>query len=108
MPTQTHSFMDEKKQQAYPKGHFPVHICVTATHTTADALSLLEQFIQRMEVKYPLAILDKPSGTASQAEATLSVPFPDRENIRIDFNIFASEMDDTYGSALYFHMESAF
>ena len=100
--------MDEKKQQPYPKGHFPVHLSVTAKGTTADPLSLLQQFIQRVEVKYPLAIQQPPSGTPSLAEAILSVPFPDRENIRIDFNLFSSEMDDTYGSTLYFHMESAF
>ena len=108
MTTQTHSFMDEKKQKAYPKGHFPVHINVMSKNKNADALSLLKQFIKRMEEKYPLAIQAEPSGEASQAEATISVPFPQRENIRIDFNIFSSEMEDTLGTPLYFHMESAF
>ena len=100
--------MDEKKQQSYPKGHFPVHISVTAKSTNANTLSLLQQFIQRMEAKYTLAIQQAPSGTPSLAQATISVPFPDRENIRIDFNIFASEMEDVHGQGLYFHMESAF
>lgn len=100
--------MDENKQQSYPKGHFPLHLTVTAKGTTADSLSLLQQFIQRMEAKYTLAIQQPPSGTPSLAEAILSVPFPDRENIRIDFNIFSSEMDATYPPTLYFHMESAF
>ena len=86
--------MDEKKQQVYPKGHFPVHISVTGKSMNGDALSLLEKFVEQ-------------SGE-TKAEATISVPFPDRENIRIDFNIFASEMEETCGKELYFYMESAF
>ena len=100
--------MDENKQQSYPKGHFPLHLTVTAKGTTADSPSLLQQFIQRMEAKYSLAIQQSPSGTPSLAEAIISVPFPDRENIRIDFNLFASEMESIHGNGLYFHMESAF
>lgn len=99
--------MDEKKQQAYPKGHFPVHISVTGKSMNGDALSLLEKFIEQSGEKYPLAILEKPSGEATKAEATISIPFPDRENIRIDFNIFASDMEETCGKELYFYMESA-
>jgi hypothetical protein len=99
--------MDKKEQNSYPKGHFPVHISVTGKSMNGDALSLLEKFVEQSGEKYPLAILEKPSGEATKAEATISVPFPDRENIRIDFNIFASDMEETCGKALYFYMESA-
>jgi hypothetical protein len=100
--------MDKKEQNSYSKGHFPVHISVTGESTHGDALSLLEKFIQQAGEKYPLAIQQSPTGDATKAEATLSVPFPDRENIRIDFNIFASDMESIHGNGLYFHMESAF
>ena len=100
--------MDKKEQNSYPKGHFPVHISVTGKSMNGDALSLLEKFVEQSGEKYPLAILEKPSGEATKAEATISVPFPDRENIRIDFNIFASDMEETCGTELYFYMESAF
>ena len=100
--------MDKPEQKNYPKGHFPVHITVDASHHTSDALQLLNRFIILMQKKYALAIISSPTGTPPHAEATLSVPFPDRENIRIDFNIFTSEMEDEHGTGLYFHMESAF
>ena len=99
--------MEKKEQNSYPKGHFPVHISVTGKSMNGDALSLLEKFVEQSGEKYPLAILEKPSGEATKAEATISVPFPDRENIRIDFNIFASDMEETCGIELYFYMESA-
>ena len=99
--------MDKKEQNSYPKGHFPVHISVTGKSMNGDALSLLEKFVEQAGEKYPLAILEKPSGEATIAEATISVPFPDRENIRIDFNIFSIDMEETCVKDLYFYMESA-
>ena len=99
--------MDKKEQNSYPKGHFPVHISVTGKSMHGDALSLLEKFVEQAGEKYPLAILEKPSGEATKAEATISVPFPDRENIRIDFNIFASDMEETCGKDPHFYMGSA-
>lgn len=49
-------------------------------------------------------------GHAPWAEKHIAVPFPDRENIRIDYNIFSSEIDDECGCAtrFHFHMESDF
>jgi hypothetical protein len=55
-----------------------------------------------------LAIVKALSGNTQQAEAVIAVPFADRETIRVDFNIYASEMEDKHGMGLYFHMESAF
>lgn len=89
---------------------FPVHLSVENRSDKACAKTLLDSFIEQMTHKYELITLIPSSGTSSQAEATISVPFADREHIRIDFNIYASEMEDTYGAGtgLYFHMESAF
>ena len=59
--------------------------------------------------KYDLYIISNSQlSRTNQAEATIAIPFPDRENIRIDFNIFASEVEDEGYHSLYFHMESAF
>lgn len=71
-------------------------------------LSILSQFIDLARQRYDLALLSSPAGTSTHAEAIFSVPFPDRERIRIDFNIFASDIESTHGTGLYFHMESAF
>ena len=100
--------MNEKKQTNYPKGHFPVSISVEDRNTYGNASILLEKFIQQAEEKYPLVIVKQSQGDASHAQAVVSIPFPDREHIRIDFNIFASEAENEYGQGLYFHMESAF
>lgn len=100
--------MDKKRQNTYPKGHFPVRISIDASKAKGDAIGLLRTFIQKAAEKYPLALVEEASGDTTQAQAVISVPFPHREDIRIDFNIFASEMEEKDGLGLYFHMESAF
>ena len=100
--------MDKKEHNIYPQGHFPVHIIVEGKNTMADALCLLEQFIEQSREKHPSAVVKQPTGNSTHAEAFITVPFPDRENIRIEFNIFASDMEDEHGTGLYFYMESAF
>lgn len=100
--------MDKKEHNIYPKGHFPVHIIVERKNTKADALYLLKKFIDQSGEKHPSAVVKQPTGDVIHAEAFISVPFPDRENIRIEFNIFASDMENEYGTGLYFYMESAF
>lgn len=100
--------MDKKEQNIYTKGHFPVHIIVEGKNTKADALVLLGKFSDQTLQKHPSSVVEQPIGDDTHAEAVISVPFSDRENIRIEFNIFASEMEDEYGIGLYFYMESAF
>ena len=87
---------------------FPLHISAESHSESADAPTLLRRFIEQASHQYDVTILSPVSGTPTQADATISVPFADRERFRITFNIFASEMDDTYGTDLFFHMESAF
>lgn len=113
--------MTNTEQHTHPRGFFPVHISicenllkkeipaeVAACHEI-DIKQLIDRFILLAKEKYDLRIIsDSQITKANQAEATIAVPFPDRENIRIDFNIFASEAEDEGGSNLYFHMESAF
>lgn len=127
MSYQNQQIMEKSEQIKYPKGHFPLHLSTTLVetpktiplslspdshHASFDsqpiALHCLEQFISLMKRKYDFSVLDAPVGDATHAEAFISVPFSERENIRIDFNIFASDIEATYGSHLYFHMESAF
>ncbi len=107
--------MEEKtEQQTLRKGFFPVRISVemqTAERWADQAEELLHTFVQKMAEKYDLQVLNQPHKSAStirRAEGVIAVPFPDRERIRIDFNIFASEMEEEHGTELYFHMESAF
>lgn len=113
--------MNNTEQQTYPKGFFPVHIsiCVNTSskESTADDATchkidiklLVDRFILLAKEKYDLYIISNSQlSRTNQAEATIAIPFPDRENIRIDFNIFASEVEDEGYHSLYFHMESAF
>lgn len=50
------------------------------------------------------------NGSTAWAETHIAVPFPDKEMIRIDYNIFSSLMDEECGNAtrFHFHMESDF
>lgn len=86
---------------------FPVHISVENRLGNTSATTLLHRFIEQAEQSFDVTVMTPPSGTDSQAEAIISVPFADRERIRIAFNIYASEAEDIHGAGLYFHMESA-
>lgn len=87
---------------------FPVHISVENRLENISATTLLDRFMKQAAETFDLTIMTPLSGTDTQADATISVPFADRERIRIAFNIYASEAEDTHGLGLYFHMESAF
>ena len=100
--------MAHHEQPPYPKGSFPVRISVTGNGSGSNASDLLASFMDEAQENYQLSIVSPLLGDASHAEAVIAVPFPDREHIRIAFNIFASEAEDQYGTGLYFHMESAF
>lgn len=113
--------MNITEQYTYPKGFFPVHISIHENTQKKeisakdyvlhqlDVKQLIDRFILFAKEKYDLHIISNSQIIkTNQAEATIAVPFPDRENIRIDFNIFASEVEDEGGCNLYFHMESAF
>lgn len=87
---------------------FPVHISVENKCENTSAITQLGRFMEEASKKFDLTIVKTLSGDTMNAEAVIAVPFADRENIRIDFNIFASEVEDEHGTGLYFHMESAF
>jgi len=87
---------------------FPVHVSVENKCNDASAINLLERFIEQASKKFNLTIVKNLSGNTSYAEMVVAVPFADRENIRVDFNIFASEVEEEHRMGLYFHMESAF
>lgn len=109
--------MEEKtEQKTLKKGFFPVRISAEmrpTTHQNSLTEELLRTFVQKMAEKYDLQVLSQPQDTIStpticRTEAVIAVPFPNREHIRIDFNIYASETERELGTELYFRMESAF
>lgn len=100
--------MDEKEHKTHPKGHFPLLVQVWDKGTKGLALQLLQEFVAQAANEYMLSVLRAPEGDGAFAETVCSVPFPDRERIRISFNIFASEKEDEFGDNFVFHMESAF
>lgn len=93
------------------KKYFPVRICVDKLrggHSGDDiqkhrlnANKALVRFIAAAQHKYDLQICDIQAGglhnaIPRHAEAVIAVPFPDKENLRVDFNIFASELEAEY------------
>ena len=101
--------MGHSEQNSYPRGFFPVRIRIDRQGKNEHpALHLLEQFIETTRQRYEVAIVEAPRGDSTHAEAVVAVPFPEREHIRVDFNIFASEKEEELGQGYYFYMESAF
>jgi len=113
----------EVEKEPLSKSYFPLHISIDKLrggHSGDDinkhrpnAIKLLARFIYDMNEKYDLKLIDFQGGNLHnaiprQAEAVIAVPFPDKENVRVDFNIFSSELGDEYHdeSAMYLHMES--
>ena len=94
--------MNEKpERQAMPKGYFPIRITV--------GTGLAERFINEAGQKHSIAIVLPPKPTDEQhEEAVIAVPFADKEMLRVDFNIFAYEMEAEYGVKTEFLMESAY
>lgn len=106
------------------KSYFPLHICVdklTGGHSgddidkhRANANKILVRFIAQAMEKYDVKLVDFQGGNLHNAiprnaEAVIAVPFPDKENIRVDFNIFASEIEAEYSNEknVHFFLESA-
>lgn len=90
------------------KKYFPVRITVDGLrggHSGDDiqkhrlnANKALVRFIAQAQAKYDLQLCDIQAGglhnaIPRHAEAIIAVPFPDKENLRIDFNIFSSELE---------------
>lgn len=63
-----------------------------------NANKALVRFIAEAQQKYDLQLCDIQAGglhnaIPRHAEAVIAVPFPDKENLRVDFNIFSSELE---------------
>lgn len=93
--------MHEKAQQtSLPRGYFPIRITL--------GTGLANRFINEAKQNHSISILQTPQPTDQQyEEAVIAVPFPDKEMLRIAFNIFASKMEREHGVNTKFLMESA-
>lgn len=80
----------------------------------ANANKLLARFLYIIREKYGCCLISDFQGgnlhnaIPRHAEAVVAIPFKDRENIRIDFNIFSSEIEGEYPDeeSVSFKMES--
>lgn len=90
---------EKASSQAVPKGYFPVRITV--------GIGLTERFINETKQRHSIAIVQPPRPTDDEyEEAVIAVPFADKEMLRVDFNIFASEMESEHGARTEFLMSS--
>lgn len=93
------------------KSYFAMKVCVDKLrggHSgddinkhRANAIKTLTRFLYQCAVKYDLRICDIKGGNLHNAiprsaEAIIAVPFTDKENVRVDFNIFASDFENEY------------
>ena len=67
----------------------------------ANANKILARFLNAALDKYDLRLCSISGGNLHNAiprdaEAVIAVPFADRERIRVDFNVFAAEVQDEY------------
>ena len=94
--------------------NFCIKISVERLRHT-DARTVLNGFILSVREKYGLRISEEPDRgsplhqqAATHAETILTVPFSERETVRIDYNIFAAqfEADHPEEPDVYFRMES--
>ena len=94
------------QQDTLKTGYFPLRIRITDNGGNPIP-ELLTRFLQQVSTTYHLQILEAPPQTS---EALIAVPFPDKEKIRIDFNIFASDVEETCRVPYQYHflMESAY
>lgn len=93
------------------KSYFPLHISVDKLrggHSgddinkhRANAIKTLTRFIYSAMEKYDVCLCDLQGGNLHNAiprnaEAIIAVPFDKKEDVRVDFNIFASEFEAEY------------
>lgn len=69
----------------------------------ANANKLLNRFLCRVAQKYEFYLCDINGGSLHNAiprdaSAVFAIPSADKENVRIDFNIFAAEVEDEYSA----------
>ena len=99
------------KSEAVPAGYMFLRVGVDRLHGGhsgddidkgyANANKVLARFLNSALEKYDLRLISLSGGNLHNAiprdaEAVIAVPFAERENIRVDFNVFASEVQDEY------------
>lgn len=99
------------KKEPLRKSFFAMHISVDKLrggHSgddinkhRANAIKAIIRFIYKEMQKYDLRLVDLQGGNLHnaiprQAEAVIAVPFDKKEDVRVDFNIFASEFEEEY------------
>ena len=82
-----------------------------------DAQALLSHFVRSERDQYGLSIseetdrdsLPHPRQAVAHAETLISIPFTEKETVRIHFNIFASQFESEHPEEpnVFFRMESA-
>ena len=101
----------EYKSEAVPAGYMFLRVGVDRLHGGhsgddidkgyANANKVLARFLNSALEKYDLRLISMSGGNLHNAiprdaEAVIAIPFAERENIRVDFNVFASEVQDEY------------
>lgn len=111
------------QKEPLKKSFFPLHISIDKLrggHSgddinkhRANAIKTLARFIYMEMQKYDLRLIDLQGGNLHnaiprQAEAIIAVPFDKKEDVRVDFNIFASEFEAEYSDekSVQFFLES--
>lgn len=99
------------KPQSVPEGYLFLRVGVDKLHGGhsgddidkgfANANKILARFLNKAIDKYDLRLCSLSGGNLHNAiprdaTAVIAVPFADRERIRVDFNVFASEVQDEY------------
>lgn len=99
------------KEEQVPQGYFFVQVGVDKLHGGhsgddidkgyANANKVLARFLNAAMDKYDMRLCSIQGGNLHNAiprdaTAVIAVPFADREKIRIDFNVFASEVEAEY------------
>ena len=113
------------KPEPVPAGYFYLRVGVDKLHGGhsgddidkgyANANKVLARFLNTAQDKYDLRLCSISGGNLHNAiprdaVAVIAVPFADRENIRVDFNVFAAQVQDEYHVTereAKFFMESA-
>ena len=107
-----------------PAGYFPIRVSIDKLrggHSGDDinkhrpnAIKLLARFLYEANEKYGIRLIDIQGGNLHnaiprQAEAVFAVPASAKESVRVDFNVFASEIEAEYHDETSMHlaMESA-
>ena len=101
------------------KKYFPVRIIIDGLrggHSGDDinkhrlnANKALIRFLDEAKHKYDLQLIDIQAGglhnaIPRHAEAVVAVPFPDKENLRVDFNIYSSEIEAEFHDEENMHL----